>query len=139
MLEQIIEFATNNWMMVATFVVLLILWLGYEFTTSNKAVSCQQATLLVNRENGVFLDIRDRGDFRKGHIAGAVNISLASLKDRAGEIEKYKTKPVIVVCKMGNTASTAVSELQKLGFEHASVMRGGMSNWQNDNLPIVTK
>ena len=33
----------------------------------------------------------------------------------------------------------AVSELQKAGFEKALVMRGGMSNWQNDNLPVVTK
>jgi len=138
-LEQIIEFATNNWMLVTTFAVLLVLWLGYEFTTGNKSIGCQQATMLVNREDGVFVDIRDRGEFRKGHIAGAVNISMASLKDRSGEIEKYKAKPVIVVCKMGNTAATAVSELQKLGFERASVMRGGMSSWQNDNLPVVTK
>ncbi|OOV87420.1 sulfurtransferase [Oceanospirillum linum] len=126
-------------MMVGTFAILLILWLGYEFMTGNKAISCQQATLLVNREDGVFLDIRDRGDFRNGHIAGAVNISMASLKDRVGELEKYKAKPIIVVCKMGNTASAAVSELQKAGFEKSCVMRGGMSNWQNDNLPVVTK
>ncbi len=138
-MEQFIEFATNHWMMVGTFVILLILWLGYEYMTGNKAISCQQATLLVNREEGVFLDIRDRGDFRNGHIAGAVNISMASLKDRVGELEKYKAKPIIVVCKMGNTASAAVSELQKAGFEKACVMRGGMSNWQNDNLPVVTK
>lgn len=138
-MEQFIEFATNHWMMVGTFFILLALWLGYEFASGNKAISCQKATLLVNREDGVFLDIRDRGDFRKGHIAGAVNISMASLKDRIGELEKYKAKPVIVVCKMGNTASAAVSELQKAGFEKAQVMRGGMTNWQNDNLPVVTK
>ena len=138
-MEQFIEFATNHWMLVGTFFALLTIWLLYEFSTGNKAVSCQQATLMVNREDGVFLDIRDRSDFRSGHIAGAVNISMASLKDRTGELEKYKTKPVIVVCKMGNTASMAVSELQKAGFEKALVMRGGMSNWQNDNLPVVTK
>lgn len=138
-MEQIIEFATNNWMLVTTFAVLLALWLGYEFATGNKAISCQQATLMINREDGVFLDIRDRADFRKGHIAGAVNISMASLKDRLGELEKYKAKPVIVVCKMGNTAATAVSELEKAGFENARVMRGGMGNWQHDNLPVVTK
>lgn len=138
-MEQFIEFATNHWMMVGTFAILLILWLGYEFTTGNKAISNQQATLLVNREDGVFLDIRDRGDFRSGHIAGSVNISMASLKDRMGELEKYKAKPVIVVCKMGNSASMAVSELQKAGFEKAAVMRGGMNAWQNDNLPVVSK
>lgn len=138
-MEQIIEFATNHWMMVGTFFILLALWLGYEFMTGSKAVSCQQAIQLVNREDGVFLDIRDRNEFRNGRIAGAVNISMASLKERIGELEKYKDKPVIVVCKMGNTASMAVSELKKAGFEKASVMRGGMGNWQNDNLPIVKK
>lgn len=139
MLEQFIEFATNHWMMVGTFAILLILWLGYEFTSGSKAVSCQEATLMVNREEGVFVDIRDRGDFRKGHIAGAVNIAMATFKERIGELEKYKSKPVIVVCRMGNTANMAVSELQKAGFENARVMRGGMSSWQNENLPIVTK
>ncbi|OPX54549.1 Rhodanese-related sulfurtransferase [Oceanospirillum multiglobuliferum] len=139
MLEQLIEFSTNNWMLVTAFVGLLVMWLAYEFNTGNKAVSCQEATLLVNREDGVFVDIRDRNEFRKGHIAGAQNISFASLKERIGELNKYKTKPVIVVCKMGQTASSAVTQLQQAGFENARVMRGGMSQWQGEKLPVVTK
>ncbi len=138
-MEQFIEFATNHWELAGTFVILLILWLVYEFTNGTKSLSTHEATMLVNREDGVFLDIRDRNDFKKGHIAGAVNIALASLKDRTGELEKYRNKPVIVVCKMGTTASTAVSMLQKEGFDNARALRGGMSQWQGDNLPVVTK
>jgi len=138
-LEQFIEFATNHWEMVGAFAVLLALWLVYETQNGTKALSTHEATMLVNREDGVFLDIRDRNDFKKGHIAGAVNIVLAGLKDRTGELEKYRSKPIIVVCKSGTTAGTAVSLLAKEGFEKARPLRGGMGQWQGDNLPVTKK
>ncbi|WP_306667877.1 rhodanese-like domain-containing protein [Oceanospirillum sediminis] len=138
-MEQYIEFATNNWMLVGTFAILLILWLVYELQSGTKSLSSHEATMMVNRQDGVFLDVRDRNEFKNGHIAGAVNISLASLKERTGELEKYKDKPVIVVCKMGTSAGTAVTLLKQAGFEQARNLRGGMSQWQSENLPVVKK
>ena len=74
------------------------------FTESRKAgpaLSPQQAINLTNREGGIFLDVRDAKEYKRSHISEAVNIPAANLLGRLGELENYKDKPVIAVCRMG--------------------------------------
>ena len=59
----------------------------YLTAKAGDALSPHQATLLVNRENAVFLDIRDKKAFDGGHIVDAINIPSAKLKDRMVELK----------------------------------------------------
>ena len=99
----------------------------------------QVAINLVNDEEGVFLDLRDAGDFNQGHIAGALNIPAAKLADRMAELDKYRDKPVVLVCKMGQQAGVAGKQLKAAGFEKVYKMAGGMMEWGNLQLPTVSK
>jgi rhodanese-related sulfurtransferase len=56
-----------------------------------------------------------------------------------GELEAYKEKPVIVVCRMGQTASGASKQLLDAGFSDVYKMKGGMMEWDALQLPVVTK
>ena len=67
------------------------------------------------------LDVRDSKEFDAGHIVDAVNVPHSALESRLAELEKYKEKPVTIVCKMGQHAGTAGAMLRKAGF--ASVSR----------------
>ena len=51
-------------------------------------------------------------------------------------LEKYKDKPIIVVCAMGMSAKKVAGNLSKDGFQQVSVLKGGMASWQNANLPV---
>ncbi len=139
MIDQLFEFVQNHPLLVGAFVVVLAAWLGYEFMRGNHGVDSSQATTLVNREDGVIVDIRDANDFKAGHIAGARNIPQSRLDERLGELDKFKDKPVIVVCKHGQSSGIAVAKLGKAGFARAAKLKGGMSQWQADNLPVVKK
>ena len=97
----------------------------------------QQAITLTNTEGGVFLDIREAKDFKQGHIAGAINIPSASLPNRMGELNAYQEKPVIVVCRLGQTSSAAVKQLRAEGFNEAHRMAGGMLSWDDNRLPVT--
>ena len=55
-----------------------------------------QATLLMNREDALVLDVRETGEWTSGHIPGARHITLAQLEKRMSEIEKFKDRPVIM-------------------------------------------
>lgn len=136
-MARFIEFLTNHWILAGLWLVVFGILLAYLKSKSGKSVSPQQAVLLLNRENGAILDIRERKDFEKGHIVDAINIPLAKLQERAVELEKRKATPVIVVCSMGQLSGEAVKLLQAKGFEQVSKMSGGMAEWLGQSLPVV--
>ena len=135
-MERFFEFIGNHWILSTLWVLLLVALLLYQKSKSGKTVSPQQATLLVNRSNGVFVDIRDKKEFDKGHIPGSMNIPLAQLKTQIRKLSKYKDKPVIAVCKMGQQASEAVKQLEQEGFTEVSRMAGGLAEWDAQGLPL---
>jgi rhodanese-related sulfurtransferase len=112
------------------------------FTESRKAgpaLSPQQAINLTNKSGGIFLDVRDSKEFKLAHINKAINIPSANLPGRMGELEAYKSKPVIVVCRMGSSASAVVKQLRANGFDNAHRMAGGMMSWDEQRLPVTNK
>jgi rhodanese-related sulfurtransferase len=124
-------------MLTSLWVVLAAVLMSYMKAKSGKTLSTQEATMLVNRSKGVILDIRERNDFEKGHIADAVNIPLAKINDRMVELEKNKENPIIVVCQMGHQSGDAVKALEAGGFPQVSRMSGGIAEWKAQNLPLV--
>ena len=111
--------------------------LAYLSSKTGNSLSPNQTVALVNREDGVVLDVRERKDFERGHIVDAINIPLAKLSERLVELEKHKDKPVIVVCQFGQSAGEAVKLLHTNGFAKADKMAGGLAEWQAQNLPVV--
>lgn len=84
------------------------------------------------------LDVREEDEFRGelGHIPGAVRIPLRELSDRAREIEQYKHRDIVAVCRVGVRSTTAAAILTGLGFEQVSNMKGGMLDWNDAHLPV---
>jgi len=92
---------------------------------------------MINRDNAVVLDIRDNKEFGAGHIVDAINIPLSNLDNRATELQKYKDSPIVIVCKMGQSASAAGKKLKALEYEQVHRLSGGMAEWSASNLPLI--
>jgi rhodanese-related sulfurtransferase len=103
---------------------------------SAKQVNPVEATLLINREDAHIVDVREADEYAKGHLPEARNIPLAKFAERAGELEKYKDKPVIVVCASGMRSGKACGELAKLGFSKAVSLAGGIDAWLAAGYPV---
>src|SRR5215510_148950 len=73
----------------------------------------------------VIVDVRSKGEFNTGHIAGSKNIPLNEIKSKTEMIRKWN-KPVVTVCQSGNRSGMAKSILTAAGLE---VYNGGA--WQN--------
>ncbi len=136
-MSQLFEFVGNHPILVGIFAVLLTLFIRNETQRGGRGVSPQELVNLVNKEGAVVLDVRDSKEFAAGHIVDAVNVPHTSLESRLAELEKYKEKPVTIVCKMGQHAGTAGTMLRKAGFGSVSRLSGGMTEWRNQNLPVV--
>ena len=102
-----LEFLAQQWILAAALLAVVVMLVLHETRKSGPSLSPQQAINLVNSEQGVFLDLRDSADYKQGHIVDAVNIPSTRLTERAAELEKYRDKPIILVCKMGQQAGAA--------------------------------
>ncbi len=100
------------------------------------ALSATGAVQLINRERAVVIDVREPDEFATGHIAGAKNVPLNDIDSRLPAVGKNKSLPYIFVCATGARAARGVSMAQKLGYEQAQALGGGMKAWKEANLPI---
>lgn len=137
--DLIFQFLGEQWILVAALATTLGMLILHETRKAGPALSITEAVQLVNNEEGVFLDIRDPGDYARGHITDALHIPAATLGKRAGELEKFREKPVVVVCKMGQSAGPATKTLRAQGFSRAQKLSGGMMEWDAQKLPVVTQ
>ena len=137
LVEQIFEFISNHYILVSAFVFLLVAFVINEGKLGGAAITPTNLVNLVNREDAVLVDIRDTKEYSAGHIAGAVSMPVSSIDARIGELESYKEKPVVLVCKMGQHASSVGRKLKDLGFENVRRLSGGMAEWTASSLPMV--
>lgn len=56
---------------------------------------------------------------------------------RIGELEKQKSRTIIVVCERGQRAAKAVGQLAKAGFGDVVSLDGGQAAWVAAGLPLV--
>jgi rhodanese-related sulfurtransferase len=106
-------------------------------TQRGKRATPQDVTLLINRSKATIVDVRDAKEFAEGHLPEAKNIPLADLDKRIGELDKFKSKSVVVVCKSGARASAAAAKLAKAGFTDVVNLDGGVAAWQKAGLPLA--
>jgi rhodanese-related sulfurtransferase len=133
-----LEFLTQQWILAAALLAVVAMLLMHETRKSGPSLSPQKAIKIVNAEQGVFLDLRDAGDYKQGHIVDALHIPSAKLADRMAELEKYRNKPIVLVCKMGQQSGAAGKQLKAGDFEKVYKMTGGMMEWRNLQLPTVS-
>jgi len=138
-MDRLFEFIGNHLELSGLFVFFLAaLWFN-EKLRSGKAVSPQEATQLMNRDEAVIVDVRDKKDYSEGRITGSLHIPFANLKERASELNKYKGKQIILVDKMGQHSGMAGKLLKAEGYEDVARMTGGIAEWKNCNMPLVRK
>ena len=136
-MEQLFEFIGNHPILVGAFLLIFALFVRNELVRGGRAVTAQELVNLVNRDGAVVVDVRDKNEFAQGHIVDAINVPHTALSGRLAELEKYKEKPLVLACKMGQHAGAAGTVLRKAGFQNVSRLKGGVAEWRNQNLPVV--
>lgn len=140
-MQEYIAFFQENMILSLVWVgllVALIMNMVKSATAAYKEISANEVTTLMNRENGVVVDIRAKDEFRKGHITDAVHILPSDIKAGSfGSLENRKSDPIIVVCKTGQTAQESANLLAKAGFEKVNLLKNGLIAWNEANLPLV--
>lgn len=131
------DFISQNVLLIALVVVsaLTLVWPLFVGGGAHELTPVQ-ATLLINREDAQIIDVRDAGEFANGHLPNARHMPLDKLVERAGEIEAFKDKPLIVCCAAGVRSAKGCGELSKLGFAKVHSLAGGVDAWVGAGYPV---
>jgi rhodanese-related sulfurtransferase len=136
-MAQFFSFLAEQWMLTGMLAAAVFLLIQHESRKGGKTLSPQQLVSRVNAEEAVVVDVRDEKEFKKGHIVDSLNIPHNKMADRWTELEKYREKPVILVCNLGHHSGPAGKTLAANGFTDISRLSGGMAEWKNMQLPLV--
>lgn len=139
-MQQYIDFVLHHWLLWLALVMVAALIFFEETRTKMRGVqrvSPQDAISLINHQEALIIDIRDQDAFTNAHIVGAMNIPSDKLEDKLQQLNKYKAKPIILVCYKGISSVEAGTKLHKQGFEKIYSLAGGIGAWQNAGLPLT--
>jgi rhodanese-related sulfurtransferase len=138
-MDRLLEYASHHPYLSAYALIAVLAALGYELwlrSQSVGAVAPQEAIRLMN-QGATVLDLRAAEAFAAGHISGARHFDAAQIAAAGEALKKYKERPLIVYCDRGTAAAAAVRALVQQGFTKVFNLRGGLSAWRAENLPLA--
>jgi adenylyltransferase/sulfurtransferase len=90
-------------------------------------------------EEFLLLDVREPQEYRTARIADSVLVPLGELEARAGEIEAWRGRRVVVHCHHGRRSAMACEILARRGFADVWNLAGGIEAWSLTVDPSVPR
>lgn len=139
-MKQLLQFIQNHWVLCSALGITLILLIFEELRNKINGIpkiSTHNATLLLNRDNALVVDLRNQKAFVSGHIIHSINIEPGALDSHMKKLEAHKNHPIILVNENDTNALPVGIKLQKLGFTKIHLLAGGITSWKNAQLPLL--
>lgn len=84
----------------------------------------------------VVLDVREEGEYTDAHIPGATHVPVGDLPKRLDDLEKYRDRTILTVCRSGGRSSTAAAILTVAGFGDVRSLEGGTDAWRQRGFAV---
>lgn len=139
-MHDILLFAQKHWALSLAFIIVFVLLMVVEFIRSKnsaRTVTASRATLMINHDNAIVVDIRSADLFKSGHIVDAISLPLSDIETKYTKLDVYKTRPIILCTATGAELGQAVTILNKHQFNDVSILQGGMRGWKEAGMPLV--
>ena len=137
-MDRVLDFASHHpWLATATVVLAAVVAI-YEMRMRSeglRSVSPQELIRLMN-QGALVLDLRPAEQYQAGHLNGARQMSGEQILSAGDTLKKHKEKTVVVYDDSGTLGAAAVRQLSSQGFSRVFALRGGLSAWRADNLPL---
>jgi rhodanese-related sulfurtransferase len=137
-MDRLLEYISHHPWYAGGLAVAALLVIVYELRTRNEnqsAVSPQDLVRLMN-QGALVIDLRAADAFASGHVAGARQMSGEQILKAGDTLKKQKEKVLVVYDDSGSLGAAAVRQLTAQGFSKAFNLRGGISAWRAENLPL---
>jgi len=99
-----------------------------------KEISIEEAKALMGKV--VFLDVRTKDEFRRGHIPGTEFLQRGLLEFSVSRKIPDKETHIVVYCGSGVRSGLATYTLKQMGYKNAESMLGGWNAWLKAEYPV---
>lgn len=138
-MQDFMTFLSHHPMLSLAVAVVFVLVTFVELTRARRNVfnvTPVRAVHLINRENAAVIDLRANEHYRKGHVIDAIPMTIQEIKETPKKLEKFRSRPIIMVDETGNETQKIATLLLKQGY-NAFSLAGGMRAWNEAQLPLV--
>ena len=98
-------------------------------------ISPQDAAAKSNSGEAVIVDVREKDEWEKEHIPGAIHLSRGTIELDIEDKAPDSNAMIICHCGGGGRSSLAAESLQKMGYKNVRSMAGGFKAWKAAGLP----
>jgi len=88
-----------------------------------------------NDDRYVIVDVREKEEFREGHLDKALSIPRGFLEIQVEEKIPDKDAPIIAYCAGGTRSLLAARHMREMGYSNVVSMSGGYSAWKGAGFP----
>lgn len=90
---------------------------------------------LERGESLLVLDVRQNAEWADGHIPQAQHVELGTLA--TAELTLPRTASIVTHCGHEQRSATALSILERSGYQHLHLMDGGWADWEAHQYPVA--
>jgi len=107
-----------------------------------KEITVQELKSKIENGESVFIvDVREVFEKYQSDIEYEQKtlIPMGELQQRVDELEEYKDREVVCLCRSGSRSARACSFLENRGFSKVKNLKGGINQWARDidpSLPV---
>lgn len=103
----------------------------------NKDVNVAEFAALVEKGDGLLLDVRTDQEYAAGHLEGSTQIDFYSpdFQEKIKQLNPETT--VYVYCRSGGRSGETAKLMKELGFKAVYNLEGGIGAWQGSGKPVV--
>ncbi len=117
---------------VPVLLVVILVYLVYRMLPAKGVTSIKtpelQEKMAAKKTDGIqFIDVREPGEYKSGHVPGFRNVPLGQIQNRLGELPK--DAEVVLMCRSGSRSMMAAKLLKKNGYQKIVNVSGGISQW----------
>ena len=98
-------------------------------------IDAPAAAALVESEDAVFVDVRERDEWDEGHIPGAIHVPRGNLESRIENAVADRSARIVLYCASGNRSAFAAKTLEELGYDDVASLAGGYTDWKRNGFP----
>ena len=101
------------------------------------SISIDEAVKHLDNPDIIWLDVRTRDEYRKGHIQNSIHIPVDELETRCIQELPDIDKTIYVYCLSGSRSNMAAALLQEKGYTHVFSISNGLLEWRSKKYPLV--
>ncbi len=141
-MQKLLIFASEQWLLITLLFLVLFFIARIEKKKAGIILSSNDLTRLMNKEDTLLIDLREKSDFSEGHIVGAISLPFQQWQAKNNKndylLSQCTDKSIALVCKMGQQSSFVAKSLSKeSGDKKIYRLGGGVMEWKASQMPLV--